>query len=231
MKFVIECFKSLTKFEKYLWILSCLSILILYLILPDKDYLVIIATLIGATSLIFIAKGNVLGPIISIIFSIIYGYISFKNRYYGELFIYLLLNLPLGIISTISWFKNRFKDSKIEVEVNVIKKQEYPIIFIIGILAMVVFYFILRYFNTAALLVSTLSIFTSVVASILSIRRSPLYAIAYSFNDIILIILWSIASVTNIVNLCMVLCFVVFLINDLYGFINWTNLRKKQLKQ
>lgn len=231
MKFVIECFKSLTKFEKYLWILSCLSILILYLILPDKDYLVIIATLIGATSLIFIAKGNVLGPIISIIFSIIYGYISFKNRYFGELLIYLLLNLPLGIISTISWFKNRFKDSKIEVEVNVIKKQEYLFIFIIGILAMVVFYFILRYFNTAALLVSTLSIFTSVVASILSIRRSPLYAIAYSFNDIILIILWSIASVTNIVNLCMVLCFVVFLINDLYGFINWTNLRKKQLNQ
>ena len=77
--------------EKYLWILSCLSILILYLILPDKDYLVIIATLIGATSLIFIAKGNVLGPIISIIFSIIYGYISFKNRYFGELLIYLLL--------------------------------------------------------------------------------------------------------------------------------------------
>jgi hypothetical protein len=62
----------------------------------------------------------------------------------------------------------------------------------------------------------------------LTIFRSPYYAVAYSFNDIVLIVLWVLATIENPAYFCMVICFVIFLINDTYGFINWQRLRKKQ---
>ena len=39
----------------------------------------------------------------------------------------------------------------------------------------------------------------------LTIFRSPYYAVAYSFNDIVLIILWVLATIENPAYFCMVM--------------------------
>ena len=49
-------------------------------------------------------------------------------------------------------------------------------------------------------------------------------------NDVVLIILWILAAKENTGYLCVVICFVMFLINDLYGFLNWRRMEKRQLK-
>ena len=82
--------------------------------------------------------------------------------------------------------------------------------------------------NTANLIFSTISITTSFVASYLTFLRSPYYAIGYSANDVVLIILWILASVEDISYLPMVACFIMFLFNDLYGFYNWRRMQKRQ---
>lgn len=82
--------------------------------------------------------------------------------------------------------------------------------------------------NTANLAVSTFSVLTSFVAVWLTMRRSPLYALAYALNDIVLIVLWSFAAAESIEYISMVVCFVVFLVNDIYGFFNWCRLRRRQ---
>lgn len=52
--------------------------------------------------------------------------------------------------------------------------------------------------------------------------------ITYTTNDIVLIILWTIATMSHISYLSVVICFIAFLFNDLYGFVNWLNIRKRQ---
>ncbi len=64
--------------------------------------------------------------------------------------------------------------------------------------------------------------------SYLTFLRSPYYAIGYSANDVVLIILWILAAFTDISCLPMVACFVMFLFNDLYGFYNWRKMQKRQ---
>ena len=91
-----------------------------------------------------------------------------------------------------------------------------------------VFYFILKALGNANLLFSTISVTTSFLASYMTFMRSPYYAIGYSANDIVLIILWIMASIENISYLPMIACFVMFLANDLYGFINWRKMEKRQ---
>ena len=62
----------------------------------------------------------------------------------------------------------------------------------------------------------------------LTYLRSPYYALGYAANDVVLIVLWVLASVVDISYLSMVVCFIMFLVNDLYGFINWRRMQRKQ---
>ena len=62
----------------------------------------------------------------------------------------------------------------------------------------------------------------------LTFRRSPFYAVDYATNDVVLIVLWTLAAVENISYISVVVCFVAFLANDIYGFINWRKIEKRQ---
>ena len=227
MKKLRNPFKDLTKFEWSLWLTSIFVVTLSFLLPEEKDYLNLVASLIGVTALIFVAKGYVIGLLLCAIFALIYGIISIYFRYYGEMITYMFMSGPMAVASMISWLKNPHKDTK-EVKVGKPTKKQFTIMWGCTLAVCVVFYFILKAFNTQNLLVSTLSISTSFLAVYLSALRSPLYACAYAANDIVLIVLWILASITNISYLPMVFCFVMFLANDLYGFINWKRMQKRQ---
>ena len=98
----------------------------------------------------------------------------------------------------------------------------------IALVITVIFYFILRRFNTANLIPSTVSVTTSFVAAYLTFRRSPLFALAYASNDVVLIIMWIMASVCDIRYISVVVCFAAFFVNDIYGYISWQKMKTKQ---
>lgn len=225
MKKILNYF---SKFELILLISSYTLIITSFIIFDRSNYLSLISSLFGVTSLSFIAKGNPVGQIIGIIFSILYGIISFSYAYYGEMITYLFMTGPMEVIALVSWLKHPSKNSKSEVKISSIKPKEIFLIAILAIIVTTVFYFILKYFDTTNLLISTFSITTSFVAVYLTFRRSPYYALAYAVNDIVLIVLWILATIENITYVSVIICFLVFLVNDIYGFINWCKIRKKQ---
>ena len=217
-----------TKFEIILWSFSILSIIISFFVFDRINYLTLCASLIGVTSLIFCAKGNPVGQVLMIIFSIIYGIISYLFSYYGEMITYLGMTLPMCVFALVSWLKNPYKDNKSEVAVAKLKKKDIPLIIISALAVSIAFYFILKHFNTANLLPSTFSVTTSFIAAFLTYKRSPFFALAYATNDIVLIVLWVLATKEDISYISVIICFVVFLFNDLYGFSNWLRMQKRQ---
>ena len=90
------------------------------------------------------------------------------------------------------------------------------------------FYFILKALNTANLIPSTISVATSFLAAYLTLKRSPYYAVGYAANDMVLIVLWLLAAMHDASYFSVVVCFVVFLINDIYGFISWRKMGRRQ---
>ncbi len=217
-----------SKFELSLWGISILLITASFIAFDRENYLTLSASLIGATSLIFNAKGNPAGQVLMIAFSILYGIISFRFAYYGEMITYLGMTMPMSVFSLISWLKNPSENNKAEVKINHLKSMEILLMFILTLAVTIVFYFILKYFNTANLYFSTLSIATSFAAVYLTFRRSTYFALAYAFNDIVLIILWTFATMNDISYLSVIICFIVFLVNDIYGFFNWRKMKKRQ---
>ena len=183
-----------SKIEITLWCSSISLILISFISFDRANYLTLISSLIGVTSLIFNAKGNPFGQVLMVIFSLLYGIISYTFAYYGEMITYLGMTMPMALFDLISWLKNPYKGNKAEVKVNNISKAEQLLLWLLTLLVTVVFYFILKHFNTANILPRTLSVTTSFLAVYLTFRRSPYFALAYAANDIVLILLWVLAN-------------------------------------
>ena len=217
-----------TKGEIILWIGSVLLIAVSFVIFDRENYLTLTASLIGATSLIFCAKGNPIGQALIIVFGVFYGIISYSFAYYGEMITYLGLTAPMAVVALVSWLRNPYNGNRAQVKVNSIKGREIPFMLAITAAVTVVFYFVLGYFHTANLTVSTFSVTTSFIAVYLTFRRSPFFALAYAANDAVLIVLWVLAAVEDVSYLSVVVCFVIFLANDIYGFVNWLRMRKRQ---
>ena len=221
-------FKTLTRFELALWITS-LSVIAGSAAVAGDGWLSTAASLVGVTALIFVAKGMVLGQVLTVVFAIFYGIVSFYLRYYGEMITYLLMTAPMAVVAIVTWLRHPYRDSD-EVEVAPMSRAKWLLLAVSTAAVTFVFYFILRAMGNASLAVSTLSIATSFAASALTFLRSEYYAAAYAANDIVLIILWVIAAIGDISYLPMVFCFVMFFANDLYGFVNWRRMKRKQEK-
>ena len=102
MKKLYNPFKDLTRFEWGLWLTSLLVVTLSFLLPKEKDYLSLIASLIGVTALIFVAKGYVIGQILCVVFALLYGIISLLFKYYGEMITYVFMSGPMAIASTIN---------------------------------------------------------------------------------------------------------------------------------
>ena len=163
-----------------------------------------------------------------IVFSLLYGVISYRFAYYGEMATYLGMTGPMALLALISWLRNPYQGNKAEVAVNRIGRLEWAFLLILSAVVTVIFYFILEHFGTANMLPSTLSVTTSFIAVYLTFRRSPFFALAYASNDIVLVILWCLAAAYDSSYVSVVMCFALFLINDVYGYISWRRMEQRQ---
>jgi len=220
--------RSLSKFELGLWLFSLAGVALSSVLSPAFDPLSLIASLIGVTALIFVAKGDPLGQILTVVFSVFYGVISWTFRYYGEMITYLGMSAPMAVLAVIAWLRNPYEQGKAEVRVNRLKRTEVCLLLLLTAAVTGAFYFILDFFNTANLIPSTVSVTTSFLASYLTFRRSPFYALAYAANDMVLIVLWILAAMEDPSYIPMILCFTMFFLNDTYGFVNWQRMQKWQ---
>ena len=217
--------------ELLLWGFSVTTIIASYILFSSDSLLSLTASLIGVTSLIFCAKGNPFGQVLMIIFSIIYTIISYSFSYYGEMITYFCMTLPMAVFSLISWLRNPYKGNKSQVAINRIKAKEIAFLIFLATAVTIAFFFILKALNTANLIVSTISVATSFSAAYLTFRRSPYLSVLYALNDAVLIVLWIFATAQNRSYISVVICFSVFLINDIYCFINWKRMQKLQTEE
>ncbi len=220
-------FADLTGFERMLWLGSVLVIVVSFWLSGGGDWLSVVASLIGVTALIFVAKGYVLGQVLTVVFAVFYGIISFFFRYYGEMLTYLGMTAPMAVVSAISWLRNPYAGTK-EVAVHRMNRRQMIWMVVLSVVSTAVFYVLLRALGNANLLFSTISVTTSFMAAYLTCCRSPYYALGYGANDVVLIVLWILATMEDRSYLPMVVCFVMFLVNDLYGFWNWQRMARRQ---
>ena len=223
-------FQNFKKHDWVIWILSVIIVTTSNILTGEIQIFTLCATVIGVTALIFVAKGNVWGQILTVIFSILYAIASLQFQYYGEMITYLGMTMPIAVLSIVSWIRHPYEKGGSEVKIHKLTKLQTGVMWLLTAVVTAIFFFILQARGTPNLAVSTISIATSFLASYLMLFRNSYYALAYAANDIVLIVLWILASLTQISYVPMVICFSIFLLNDIYGFFSW-KLREKRQKQ
>ena len=214
--------------EWLLWLGSLALIAAAFALFDRENVLTLAASLVGATSLIFCAKGNPLGQALMLAFSVLYGIISYSFAYYGEMLTYLGMTAPMAACALIAWLRHPYKGQRAQVAVGRLRRGEWVWMLLAAAAVTTAFWFILRAFHTANLLPSTISVTTSFIAVYLTFRRSPYHALAYAANDVILIILWAMATREDSSYVSVLVCFIMFFFNDLYGFANWSRMQRRQ---
>ena len=221
--------KELSVKEWWLWSISMLIVTVSNLVGGSFDVLTLAATWVGITSLIFAAKGNVWAQFLMVAFSILYGIISFRFRYWGEMITYLGMTLPMAVWSAVTWLRNPSAGSKSEVAIRKLEKKHFLFLLVPSIVVTGAFYFILRWLETPNIVFSTLSVTTSFLAASLTMLRSSYYALGYAANDLVLIVLWGLAAAKDPVYIPVIINFMIFFMNDMYGFISWKKRERTQL--
>ena len=212
--------QDLTKKEWLLWLGSLLIVILSNLVSGSVDVLTLVAVCVGITSLIFAAKGNVWAQILMIVFSILYGIISWRFRYWGEMITYLGMTMPMAVWSTITWIRNPSKNGN-EVEIQKLNRKHIVGLSVFSVAVTAAFCYILHVLDTPNIVFSTISVTTSLLAASLTMLRSSYYALGYAMNDIVLIVLWVLASLKNPAYIPVAVNFAIFFLNDLYGFVSW----------
>lgn len=221
--------KELSVKEWWLWSISMLIVTVSNLVGGSFDVLTLAVTWVGITSLIFAAKGNVWAQFLMVAFSILYGIISFHFRYWGEMITYLGMTLPMAVWSAVTWLRNPSAGSKSEVAIRKLEKKHFLFLLVLSIVVTGAFYFILRWLETPNIVFSTLSVTTSFLAASLTMLRSSYYALGYAANDLVLIVLWGLAAAKDPVYIPVIINFMIFFMNDMYGFISWKKRERTQL--
>jgi nicotinamide mononucleotide transporter PnuC len=188
----------------------------------------VLGTIVGVTALIFMARGDVWGQILTIAFSILYGVTAWHFRYWGEMITYLGMSLPMAALATIAWLRNPYQEGEPEVAIHRLSRAEWFWGCVLAIATTALFGWLLHLLDTPNLVWSTLSVTTSFFAAYLTWRRASWYAVAYALNDVVLIVLWILAALEDIAYAPMIACFAMFLLNDLYAFVCWKQREKQQ---
>ncbi len=218
---------KLSTFDRILLVFSFTAPVVAFFAFKGTDYLNLVSSLVGVAMLFLVAKANVFGSVVSIAFSVLYSIVSYRFRYFGEMILYLGLYIPIEVVTLIVWFRNRYNSSS-QVKVQAARPIDFLWSLVLGALVTFGAYFLLRYLGTENLLWSTVSVFTSMVACYFILRRTSAYAIFYAINDVILVILWTYAAIRDTSYICMAICFLCFLVNDVYGFFSWNSIRRRQ---
>lgn len=182
----------------------------------------------GRNFIDFAARGDAFGLMLMMTFSAIYAFVAFTTKYYGEMIIYLGMQIPCATASLISWLRHPSDKGSAEVKIGKFNKKHVYILIPLTAAIVTAFFFVLKTLGTENLIVSTVSVGTSFVALYLMTLRIPAYALVFILNDIVLIVLWSMACANDLNHLALVVCFSIFLINDTYTFICWTRRKARQ---
>jgi len=223
-------FKDWTVFEK-VWLLT-FTIINIYLFFAWQDTVIgLITSLTGMLCVVLVAKGKVSNYWFGIINVTLYAYIAWGQKYYGEVMLNALYFLPMQFIGWWMWSKNTLKDKKDDVKAEFLTNKGRILWTIISIIGVYVYGLILKKMGGNLPFVDSISTVLSVLAMILMAKRYMEQWILWIIVDIVSIIMWFKVFVTGGEDVSMLVMWLSYTVNAIYGLINWIKLHKSQQKR
>ena len=223
----MKILKEWNWFEKS-WLIIFTVINIIVFFYSKDSVLGLIAALTGMLSVILVAKGKISNYYFGIVNVVLYGFISYQSKYYGEAMLNLGYFLPMQLIGLVMWSKNQVNvDEKNEVKTERMKAKEIIFWSTVSIVGILIYGMILKKIGNALPYADAFTNVLSIIAMILMLKRYIEQWAVWILIDIVSIYMWFfIKSNYNIT-----IMWIAYLINAVYGLVNWMILYKKERGQ
>ncbi|MGQ4668669.1 nicotinamide riboside transporter PnuC [Metabacillus halosaccharovorans] len=219
-----------TLFEK-LWLLIFTAVNV-YLFFAWSDSLIgLISSITGMLCVVLVAKGKISNYYFGIIQTSTYAYISFGYGLYGEAMLNGLFYLPVQFIGIYLWNKHRTNQgvSGEDVKVKRLSRTGWLYTISTAVILIISYGFFLKYLGGNSIWVDSATNVLSVMAQILMLKRFAEQWLLWISVNILSIYLWiSVLFSQGGNDFSMLVMWTAFLVNSIYGYINWRKLYSKQ---
>lgn len=220
-----------TTFEK-IW-LAVFTTINIYLFFAMEDSLIgLVSSITGMIAVVLIAKGKISNYFFGIIQSGTYAYISFSYDLYGEAMLNGLFYFPFQFIGMYLWNKNKTKESTKgeDVIVKRLNKKQWIQLALVIVVSSIMYAYFLHSLGGKQVRIDSIAVVLSVVAQILLVKRFVEQWILWIAVNVLSITLWAIILLTTGGNdWSMLVMWSAFLLNSVYGYMNWMKISKRQI--
>jgi nicotinamide mononucleotide transporter len=223
-------FKGWNWFEIAFMVVAVVAPVVVGIIL--KSNILHIATCsVWLFSAMLLAKAKPEGYFFDIGSSVLYPIVAFQERLFGEVIVQVFIILPIAVYGLISWLRNKRVDRKVGTVAKLrnVRWKEVLLVALSQVVMGVGYFFLLRAFDTAFLWISTVLLCIVIFSTYFLARRCIFGFIGFIVTDVLQIAIWVLITVTVSPTVgVMIIAPFMLLINDIYGVINWTKLKRAQ---
>lgn len=197
------------------------TVVILSLSIYWKDTAVgIISALTGVWCVVLTGKGKVSNFLFGIVNVILYAYISFGAKYYGEVMLNILYYLPCSVIGLFVWGKHMDSESG-EVTKSSLGLKGSLVLYPATAAGVIAYGFILKAMGGTLPFIDSISTVLSVVAQILCLKRLAEQWIMWIVIDAVTVAMWTYNYINGGESIATLLMWLIYLLNAIFMYIKW----------
>ena len=229
----MQLFKEWTWFER-IWLLL-FSIVNVFLYLKwDSGLIGLISAMSGMLCVVLVAKGKISNFVFGIVNTATYAYISYGYGLYGESMLNALFYLPTQFIGLWMWQRhrsvNKVRDEDIEIKRLSVKG--WAVVIASVVVGAYAYMHVLMALDAQQVRIDSVAVVMSVVAQILLTLRYAEQWVLWILVNLLSIVLWVVTlSQSGGSDYTMPVMWTAFLINSIYGWINWLKLQQGKAAQ
>ena len=211
--------KGWKAWEIFWLLLTCAIICVLSIYWKDTA-VGIVSAVAGVACVVCTGKGKLSAYLFGLVNVVLYAYISFQAKYYGEVMLNVLYYFPMQFYGLYVWKKHMNQETH-EVQKRNMSKKSWLLVLLGVAVSTIVYGFILRQLGGALPFVDALSTVISVFAMIISIHMYVEQWLLWLIVDAVSVVMWGVAYARGSESIATLIMWVVYLANAVIMYIKW----------
>lgn len=202
------------------WLALATAVILGLSIYWKDNWVSLTAALTGVWCVILTGKGKRSSFLLGMVNTVMYAWVAFQAKYYGEVMLNMLYYVPMNVVGWIAWKKHMDEDTG-EVKKTKLSLKGSALIYGLTAAAILGYGLVLKALGGALPYIDSMSTVVSITAQILSVKRLREQWVLWIVVDIVTVIMWAVNFARGGETIATLAMWSVYLVNAFIMFVKW----------
>ena len=202
------------------WLALATAVILGLSIYWKDNWVSLTAAVTGVWCVILTGKGKRSSFILGMVNTVLYAWVAFQAKYYGEVMLNMLYYVPMNVVGWFAWKKHMNEDSG-EVKKTKLSLKGSALIYGLTAAAIVGYGLVLKALGGALPYIDSMSTVVSITAQILSVKRLREQWVLWIVVDIVTVVMWAVNFARGGETIATLAMWSVYLVNAFIMFVKW----------